>query len=1069
MSLKKTELTENNNSQLQNQLQDNVNNNFQYIYDNSEQIKLQNKKYKYNYSNNNISNTKEDISKVKKNDKTKNINIKCIKPKNMDISPNNNFSASHSQINCETKYNINKMTNTYYVNGLNEIISKKNKERAPDLRFISYENKDIYEKKRYSFNEGNKSFFAKNNNIKLNSKDEKKLNNDMKNNYLVTNKNLNNKKNNIIMNMKLNENSLEENIIKTNNHNFKSISNCSSREKKINKKHLTRKYKCDIKIHNINEQQKDNLRTFSCGNSVNKRSTTNTKVFLSDHSKAYENLEYEFNRHKSFDNRYLKMQNSQNMQILQKERLYQILIPIPPNEIDNICNFQIPSKIEKNNLFKEDELKIKNNEIISENGIYPRKKRNNYYYKKSLYINNTNRAKINSFKIKDDLNIETFSLNFEDNGRKFKGEMIVENSDLSYERSPRKWNDDLQPRSNEPLSIEREKNNKAILSETSVEKLTYKGNIKNKKDINNWNQINNKEKVENINLIGERPNKILSKQNKELFSIEGQEKHWNEKILKQVQNTFLINPNVNKSKEEIGENEEKTIINDDEIVKDLKRNIKYNITKEIKNGVDISESSSEYDILKRINSCNNKKYENIIKKSFESNGKDRRIIINDNNQKNEINKNGFYTKKVIQNNNDNNLKEELQEPEFIINPRFRIDKQSENIEYIYRQSITNKKIWNKKSEKIKLNKEDNYDNTNDMEGLTSETKVITELSSNLEESPSHSYEFPTPTSNMRCEYREEINSLSPKYMDKNGQIPQVKNNNENEKSTDNINYMEEEYKNYISNIENSEMKESKVVDEKEINEIESIDKSNSIKEKDKYNNNYNSQKTQIQYICKKKTNKVDKNKNKLIIKKITNNDNTQNNEVNNQENQNNNLILHNLNKKEVLRNEIEHEENYPPGEKSYLNEEENNFKKPKYENLNNIHVNNRENNTNCLKKLNIYNSQKVTKNNAINDSKESGLHLSKRFSKSKILKNDDDKTKSEFGNNAQINLGNIVINNTLKRPKKNNKKKENNHDEEGLIHHFENTNNIVSTNKNNNNDFQNQYSHLNSKIRILKK
>ena len=64
MSLKKTELTENNNSQLQNQLQDNVNNNFQYIYDNSEQIKLQNKKYKYNYSNNNISNTKEDISKA---------------------------------------------------------------------------------------------------------------------------------------------------------------------------------------------------------------------------------------------------------------------------------------------------------------------------------------------------------------------------------------------------------------------------------------------------------------------------------------------------------------------------------------------------------------------------------------------------------------------------------------------------------------------------------------------------------------------------------------------------------------------------------------------------------------------------------------------------------------------------------------------------------------------------------------------------------------------------------------------------------------------------------------------
>jgi len=97
--------------------------------------------------------------------------------------------------------------------------------------------------------------------------------------------------------------------------------------------------------------------------------------------------------------------------------------------------------------------------------------------------------------------------------------MFIEKTDLTYERSPRNWNDSLQPRSNDPLSIEREKNKNNTFSETSVEKLTYKGNIPISNRNKNWNQINNKEKVQNINLIMEKPNKILSEQNKEKFYI----------------------------------------------------------------------------------------------------------------------------------------------------------------------------------------------------------------------------------------------------------------------------------------------------------------------------------------------------------------------------------------------------------------------------------------------------------------------------------------------------------------------------------------------------------------------
>ena len=51
-------------------------------------------------------------------------------------------------------------------------------------------------------------------------------------------------------------------------------------------------------------------------------------MYIKNNNKMFTDSEYEFYRNKSFDNKYLKMQNSQNLQILQEEKMYQILIPM---------------------------------------------------------------------------------------------------------------------------------------------------------------------------------------------------------------------------------------------------------------------------------------------------------------------------------------------------------------------------------------------------------------------------------------------------------------------------------------------------------------------------------------------------------------------------------------------------------------------------------------------------------------------------------------------------------------------------------------------------------------------
>ena len=437
--------------------------------------------------------------------------------------------------------------------------------------------------------------------------------------------------------------------------------------------------------------------------------------------------------------------------------------------------------------------------------------------------------------------------------------MQIENSDLNFERTPRNWNGLLQTKRNNPLSIERKKNKERILTENSVEKMTIN------KAYNQNEILSNKNKKQNIdlNMINGKENEMILKQNEKFF-IKGNKKNWNNAILQKRENNFLIKSARGNDKFELEENEEKNIINDDEIQKTLKRNIIVNIKKEIKNEIESSESSSQYDVLKKISHYNNNKYENIIKNSFEYNENDRKVIINNihkypkklinkNYELKKNNNNSFYQKKEI----NNNLNLEFPEPEIEMNPQYINNKKNECTEYNYRESITNKKILINQIEK-KISNKDNLDDENDIEGT--ETNIISDTNGNIEENQSHSQtlEFPTPSSNMRCEYREEIITLSPIYANKRKQNFEEDINNKNE--NEGINFMEEEYQNYFSNNENFEIQSSKLEEEKEI-----IPKERETNESDfDYNNlnsrnNFNGKRHKVQYIYKNKSKNSNKN------------------------------------------------------------------------------------------------------------------------------------------------------------------------------------------------------------------
>ena len=952
MSNTKNEITENINSQPQIRIQSFKNNNISQLSEKTKQIKVKNK-YQYNYSDKNVNTKNNKLSNISK------INIKCIKSKNISISPHKKNNISPSKLNCETNYSINKINNTCYVNGLNKNISKINSARSPDLRFIPYENKEIYEKKKYIYDLKNTNFntnYNRNSRLNKNRKEKKIINNTNVTN-IKYDKYFTEKDSNLNMNTYLIENN--NTIVKSskkNNHSFRSISNCSKDNRSQSNPRKTsneRKYKCDIRIHNeYNNTSKENIRPFSFDNKNKKRKIKNTKeVFITDNSRINNNLEYELNRNKSFDGKCLKMQNSQNLQILQEEKLYQILIPIPPNETDHACHFQI-SPVKK----KEKEKENKN--IIEESEIITRKifKKNIKQGKKTSWIKSTSPKKENSINL---------SKNSEESNRKFKGQMQIEKNALNFERTPRNWNSQL--KNEHQFSIEKKREKEKILSPTKAEKISIKGI-----------------------------------------------KKFNDLIIKNENNNFEIKSNVNKEEEE---KEEKNIINDEEIGREIKRNVKV-ITQETKNGVENSESSSDYDALKQITNLNNKRYENIIKNSFEQNPNQRKVIIN--------NIRRYYPYSNINQNNEIQINESLEirkrninylsefpDPELVMNPLYEENKLNEGTQYNYRQSITNK-------EQNESSKEHILEEENDILDSPTDTKVNHERkSTNLEESQSQGQtDVPSPKSQLREEFREEIISLSPRHINDIEQINKMKE----------INYMEEEYKIYTSNMRQSEqLIENAEEQEQEQDELSQKERESNINFSFKMNMNNNNNKYHLlkpkyQYICKTKSNKANKNKNNKYENRTVMTQVIDNNSII----KNSGIIMQNIN----------------------------NDNKYRYVNNNNIPNNIDEN----MGNLNmIYNSQKIQKNNDNSNLNEITFQRSNGLSKSQLLK----KENNNF--NTKINLGNICFNNTLKRPSKTEIKNDNINNESNLIHHYE-------AKKEGNNISENEFNqNKNNKVKIIKK
>ena len=635
--------------------------------------------------------------------------------------------------------------------------------------------------------------------------------------------------------------------------------------------------------------------------------------------------------------------------------------------------------------------------------------------------------------------------------------MQIENTDLNYERIQKSWNNIIEPKSNRSFSIEKEKK-ETILSKKNVETIYYKGNISVQSPQKNWNELNNKEKVNNINLIKYKKNMNLLEQNGAIFDIKGKEKNWNINNIKKDENHFQIksSPNIKQIRND-DEEEKNNNINDEEISKILNRKIKYNIQKEIKNNSENSERSSEYDVLKKINSNSNKNnYNEIIKNSFKYNGNDRNIIINDTSNKypKELHMYWKNYEDIIHNKINNNIKNnnnqlilELPSPEIVVNPNYLRETNNEKYKYYYRESLSNKKINKNDIDNNKINLMNYTDEETALDERASNSKIISEKMSNVEESQIS--EFYSPYRNMNCEYREEIISLNHNYNENN-----YNNNNENINDNESNEYEDD------NTINNDQSQTSMTYMNEDGNNIQTKILSKTMKPK-------------IEYIYKSnlKENLIDiNNKSKTFIKQIIYNDNIE------QKNKNNSK-LSNENK-----NVSDYNVDYPEQEKSKLITLETNREKENSNKDNNENSSLDENISiiqNNVRNLSLYNSQMIKNSNNIkiinqgNNIKNNNLkENSMLFQGSKSLSITqgliDDKTmKNDIKNKEQISIGNIVLNNTLKRKRKNNVKKRNKTDIFNDINIIYNANNKNSI-KDKNNINQN-ISNLNGKIKVLKK
>ena len=604
-----------------------------------------------------------------------------------------------------------------------------------------------------------------------------------------------------------------------NNHTFKSICNFSQKKNNENRRNLNihseerselnksnesnRKYKYNISIHNINVKRGMNR-------SVSYESFRNTKRNISNvYSSEEYNKKYNIIKVPSYEKKDLKMQNAQNMQVIQEEKLFHILVPIPQNKIEYSCNLQFSGSGKKKYSLEEIN-EIRKRKMIKETEIINKKRKefyNNLVNKEIIVTkkqilkkpnwNKTNKA-INENKLNYNFNkkqknqkefdTENFEINIADNGRKFRGEMYIENNTIEYEKqekdpnsnlllSPnqeisliaeyprRDWNNISKPISCRPLSIEGKP--KQVLLERSVEKMSIKG----KKPKNNWNISNNERKEVNINLYQKKKRQNLSKERMQPFVIKGKAKNWNYTTKKENESNIMI-----KGIEKKKENEEEVLINDDyNVIEGNHLRSLQAVIKKVHENTD--DSSSEYDVFKNLKNYGQMNdYKDIIidsMKTAEEQENKRKIIIN--------NITGVFPNGIeLYKGKDNkleNIEINFQNTNSTISENYKNKITYNNILSPLKVSESNKIEFNTPKKETKIiyreiisntQKEINNGPQKDLNNL----KNIQNNDNNSRDIPNT--DFNSPKSQTKYLYREEIVSLSPSNFD--NQIDLLSNN-----------------------------------------------------------------------------------------------------------------------------------------------------------------------------------------------------------------------------------------------------------------------------------------------------
>ena len=574
------------------------------------------------------------------------------------------------------------------------------------------------------------------------------------------------------------------------NHNFVNICHCSPNKNNTNafspgkhtrnsSKDSNKNYKYNISIKNINVNKGMN-HSISYEKNRNKRNITN--IYSSEEYKKYTEQR---SNNSSYDKKDLKMQNAQNMQILQEEKLFHILVPIPPNQIEYSCNLQFSgSKKKKYTLEEINEMEkrkmIKKTEIIENEN---KEKNYNNLVNKEIIVKSNKKVKRPSWNKtnqpitgnnlsyefekkapkKNEFDMENFEINIADNGRKFKGEMHIENNTIEIEKeekdpnsnlllSPnqaillkadyprRDWNNTSKLVSGRPFSIEGKP--KQVLMERSVEKMSIKG--KNQKK--DWNISNNERKEVNINLYQKKKRQNLSKEKVQPFFIKGKNKNWNNITKKEIGSNIMI-----KGTEKEKLNEEEIIINNDYNI--IEKSYMRPIRADIKKVHEISdESSSEYDVLKNLQIYGQTNdYRELIADSIKSNGEQKQKVIINHIKNNYPNGIETYKGKKTELNGViwNNTK--IVSNQDIISNSSKVNLAGTKI--VYRERIS-------KYLEENIDNENQSNSQNDLNNL--KNSIIKD--DNSKDNPTA---FNSPKSQTKYSYREEIVSLSPNINDNN--------------------------------------------------------------------------------------------------------------------------------------------------------------------------------------------------------------------------------------------------------------------------------------------------------------